>query len=216
MPQGKPRCGEKYLHFKDKLYQIVAVAEHSETGEELVIYQALYGDFRVYARPLSMFISEVDHEKYPEVEQKYRFRLVDSMQETAAGQKMTATEPAAAGQEAAPKPAAAGQEAAPKPAAAGQEAVPKPAAAGQETATSEPAQAGKNITELLMDFYDASTYEEKYKILTAMKDDVTDVMINNMAVVLDVVIPEGEPDIRFEELKRCLRTYQKYETSRFR
>ena len=194
MPQGKPRCGEKYLHFKDKLYQIVAVAEHSETGEELVIYQALYGDFRVYARPLSMFISEVDHEKYPEVEQKYRFRLVDSMQETAAGQKMTATEPAAAGQEAAPKPAA----------------------AGQETATSEPAQAGKNITELLMDFYDASTYEEKYKILTAMKDDVTDVMINNMAVVLDVVIPEGEPDIRFEELKRCLRTYQKYETSRFR
>ena len=205
MPQGKPRCGEKYLHFKDKLYQIVAVAEHSETGEELVIYQALYGDFRVYARPLSMFISEVDHEKYPEVEQKYRFRLVDSMQETAAGQKMTATEPAAAGQEAAPKPAAAGQEAA-----------PKPAAAGQETATSEPAQAGKNITELLMDFYDASTYEEKYKILTAMKDDVTDVMINNMAVVLDVVIPEGEPDIRFEELKRCLRTYQKYETSRFR
>ena len=205
MPQGKPRCGEKYLHFKDKLYQIVAVAEHSETGEELVIYQALYGDFRVYARPLSMFISEVDHEKYPEVEQKYRFRLVDSMQETAAGQKMTATEPAAAGQEAAPKPAAAGQE-----------AVPKPAAAGQETATSEPAQAGKNITELLMDFYDASTYEEKYKILTAMKDDVTDVMINNMAVVLDVVIPEGEPDIRFEELKRCLRTYQKYETSRFR
>ena len=205
MPQGEPKCGEKYLHFKNKLYQIVAVAEHSETGEELVIYQALYGDFRVYARPLSMFISEVDHEKYPEVEQKYRFQLADSMQETAAGQKMTATEPAAAGQEAAPTPAAAGQEAA-----------PKPAAAGQETATSEPAQVGKDIAELLMDFYDASTYEEKYKILTAMKDDVTDVMINNMAVVLDVVIPEGEPDIRFEELKRCLRTYQKYETSRFR
>lgn len=58
------------------LYEIVGVATHSETREPMMVYRPLYDDGGMYVRPLKMFLSEVDHEKYPEVKQKYRFEEV--------------------------------------------------------------------------------------------------------------------------------------------
>ena len=70
-------AGRVYRHFKGKDYKVLVVAQHTETGEQCVVYQALYDDFAYYVRPYAMFASEVDREKYPEVEQQYRFELTE-------------------------------------------------------------------------------------------------------------------------------------------
>lgn len=177
MEGRRPATGEIYRHFKGKLYQIVAIATHSETREELVIYQALYGAYKVYARPLAMFVSEVDHEKYPAAEQKYRFEKVKLQEEAPEQQK---TEAAVA-------------EAAPDAVESEEQANP-----------------------FLLRFLDADTYEEKYKILNEMENDITDRLINDFSVVLDVVIPEGDLTDRYIQLKQCVATMCRYETTRLR
>ena len=153
----RPVAGEKYRHFKNKEYKIIAIAHHSETGEELVIYQALYGDGMVCARPLDMFVSEVDHEKYPDVKQKYRFEKIENPVN-----EMT-------------------------------------------------------IEERMMKFFDEDSLEGKYQILLTMREEVTDTMIDNMAVTLDLVIEDGPISKRFDDLRFAIQTKQRYEqTNRLR
>ena len=171
MAERIPVSGKIYRHFKNKLYQIVAIATHSETGEKLVIYQALYGDFGVYARPLTMFTSEVDHAKY-------RFELVEREKKEDVQDQSGDT--------------------------------------GTRENKSVPSDTEEQVEPKLMEFLDAVSFEEKYNILTSMRDIITDKMINNMAVVLDVVIPEGDLDDRYEQLKQCIRTRQRFESTRLR
>ena len=69
--------GRKYRHFKNKMYEVIGIAIHSETGEDYVVYKPLYGEQKLYIRPLDMFASKVDKKKYPDVKQEYRFELVE-------------------------------------------------------------------------------------------------------------------------------------------
>jgi hypothetical protein len=68
--------GQIFRHFKGDLYLLIDIAEHTETREKMVIYKALYGTCGVYARPVKMFLSEVDKAKYPNITQKYRFESI--------------------------------------------------------------------------------------------------------------------------------------------
>lgn len=70
--------GKMYKHFKGNLYQVIDIVNDSNSNNEkeykkVVIYKALYGEHLTWARPYNEFASEVDHEKYPNISQKYRF-----------------------------------------------------------------------------------------------------------------------------------------------
>lgn len=200
MAQGNPLPGEKYLHFKNKLYQVIAVAKHSETMEPYVVYQALYGDFGVYIRPYDMFVSEVDHEKYPEVTQKYRFAYVDHTKnetirtERAEHKKIPVNQNVEQ-----------------------QENVPDVTAAvsmaelQEQNMVQRESDVEEQINPWLLRFLDTDTMEEKYQIVCDIKNDITDRLIDDLAVAVDVVIPEGKLSDRYEQLKYCIRTRQKYE-----
>ena len=71
---NKPQIGETYRHFKGNVITIIAVGKNTETLEEMVVYNH---DGDIWIRPMDMFLSEVDHEKYPDVTQKYRFEKIE-------------------------------------------------------------------------------------------------------------------------------------------
>lgn len=201
-----PKNGEFYRHFKNKLYQIIAVAKHSETGEQLVIYQALYGDFGVYARPLEMFMSEVDHEKYPDVTQKYRFERVELSSNTVTETQVkdhTQREYAAENRNLLEN-------------SEKQSLADSFEQSENMGLSSREEEYEGGVNPKVLEFLDSEDFDERYNILVALRDEIDDQMINTLAVALDVVIPEGDIDDRYDQLKMCLRTRQRYESNRLR
>lgn len=212
-----PKPHEIYKHFKGNLYQVVTIAEHSETGEQLVIYQALYGDFKTYARPLAMFTGEVDRQRYPEVTQRFRFEL----QGTDADRQIRETEAAGVEHPVSTQTTVTASQ----PAAAQATPIVAQNIAAQATATAaqttiEPVSPAEDeepaLDPLVLEFLDADSYEEKLNILAGLHHRITNEMITTMAISCDIEVNDGEPEERYEELKNCLLTMEKFECNRLR
>ena len=212
-----PKIHEIYKHFKGNLYQITAIAEHTETGGLLVIYQAMYGEFKTYARPLSMFISRVDREKYPEVTQEFRFELQGPEAERQRAALGVPSEAAADRKVAFVQEKAAAdlketfvqeKAAADRKAASARE---KEKAADQGTAEGE-----FQLDPGVLEFLDADSYEEKLNILAGLHHRITDHMLTTMAISCDIEVGEGDIEERYSQLRNCLLTLQKYECKRLR
>lgn len=211
-----PKPHEIYKHFKGNLYQVVTIAEHSETGEQLVIYQALYGDFKTYARPLVMFTGEVDRQRYPEVTQRFRFEL----QGTDADRQIRETEAAAVEHPVSTQTTVIASQPAAQatPIVAQNIAAQATATAAQTTiAPVSPAEDEEPALDpLVLEFLDADSYEEKLNILAGLHHRITNEMITTMAISCDIEVNDGEPEERYEELKNCLLTMEKFECNRLR
>lgn len=192
--------GGFYRHFKDKLYQVKGTAIHSETKEKMVIYQGLYGSYEMYVRPYDMFLSEVDHIKYPDVVQKYRFELIDiktgksleadyeennQNMESEKSEELEKLEKLEKLEEL------------------------------EESKESKESEESEEDSKLIR-FLDAYDYKEKLDILTSMRGELNDGLIDIMAESIEVAVPEGDITDRYNSLRKCLMAHTKYEGLRLR
>lgn len=216
-----PRAYERYRHFKGNCYQILAIAKSSEDATEQVVYQALYPPFDIYVRPLSMFMSEVDHAKYPAAAQRYRFELVSGGEAEAPAQPDEASASrteAAVASGAVQAPADTDMDADTDAEADTDVDADVVAAADAVTAADADTEADADgkVDENVMAFLDADTYEQKLKIFSSIRDKVTQEMLNTIAVSLDIEVGAGDLEERYRQIQNCLMTFQRYECSRLR
>ena len=187
-----PRPQEIYRHFKGNIYQIITLARHSEDGGKMVVYQQMYEPFEVYVRPLELFMSRIDTRKYPNEKQVYRFEKMEFGEEDIPKRSQETTMAAAPGR-----------------------------ASDPVQHKQEPAPESRNTDEFvldagLVDFLDADSYEKKLQILSSLHPRITDAMIDTMAVSLDTEVKEGDIESRYNEIKNCLLTMERFECNRLR
>lgn len=188
-----PKPFEIYKHFKGNQYQILTLAKDSEDGRRMVVYQALYGDYTVYVRELSQFMSPVDKVKYPDVSQEYRFeKLKDPVKASPVGEK--------------DREAAIGLEGA----LAENDKVME--VQKQESEPSEEEYLDPSVVE----FLDADSIDSKLNILAGLHHRITDDMLFTMAVASDIELNKGSTEEKYCELRDCLLVKEKFESNRLR
>lgn len=151
----EPKIGSVYRHFKGNLYEVKAIAIHSETEEKMVVYQALYGDNETYVRPYDSFVSKVDRVKYPDASQEYRFEEQKPEGEI-------------------------------------------------------------DIDPFVLQFLETDNFDDKFNILSGLHHRITKDQIAIMSMSMDVTIEDGELEDMYRQLKTCVDTRRRFETTRLR
>lgn len=213
-----PTANQIYKHFKGNLYRIITIAKHSETEEDMVVYQALYGEYTVYTRPLTDFTKVLDADKYPTAKQKYRFELVREIVEPVSGQRDSKS---AMGKEVL-KPMA--EEKASETITEKEEfqvvktmdAVVSSEENRQMKDTAKERANEENVTidPMLEAYLDTDSYRERLNILHGLQHRITEHMLLTMAVVIDFELPEGSIEKKYDALHDCLLTRERYECNR--
>lgn len=222
--QRVPKQGEIYQHFKGMLYQIIAVATHSETREQMVVYQALYGDFKTYVRPLVMFVSEVERDKYPKVVQKYRFELRKTQEGALSTEETTEKTTGENAREINEKISEKVSEKIVKNINVeitksenkidGKEAMQSIDRIEEQNQGTEVVE--ETVNSILLEFLDAQSYSKKMDVLSSNIKHLNDRLINDMAISIDCTIDEGALDRRIQSLMNCLQAMCRFEDRRLR
>ncbi len=233
----KPAPQELYRHFKGGKYQVITIARDADTGEEQVVYQALYGEYTVYCRPLTEFVSEVDKDKYPNADQKMRFErfIADDRENISESVVYTEKNKISGSGEQTEKVKASSV-------AKTLENIEKVKVFSPEKTLEKPVENPKGdsgeadqsntgdymhrtieeeaedfgMNPLVVRFLDASSCAERLEVLNLIKPIVTNDMIDVMAIAIDTEIPGDDPDERCAELRECLITKQRFEVTRLR
>lgn len=197
------RQGQFYRHFKGGLYQVMAIATHSETKEKMVVYQALYGDYGIYVRPYDMFASEVDHEKYPQVKQVYRFTQVHPEEMEEESDKVEVPDLTLELDESMEPEQPAVEE--------------EPKKMSEDQPAQEKQEVSGGINPILLEFLDADTLEEKMHIMTFYRNQMDEALLNSIAISLDLVVDKKGLQETYDEIMNCLSMMKHFEcTNRFR
>jgi hypothetical protein len=204
--QKIPQPYELYRHFSGKLYQVLALAKEAQTGKMLVVYQALYGDYQIYAGDYTWFIGKTFKGEGGCDSSILRFLPVENVIQHPVKQTASTTP------------------------------VSTPTVRQSDSITHqnpnlpiESVSAAREdhdescidtdeieLDPLLIEFLDSNTYEAKLNILSALRHRITDSMITTMAVSCDVEVGEGDVEERYASLRNCLLTLEKYECNRLR
>lgn len=197
-----PVAGQIYKHFKGNLYKVLAVAVHTESEEKLVVYQSVDNPDRVFARPLEMFMSDIDRFRYPLIRAKYRFTLVSEPEEETNGEETKEEET--------------------------KEETLNEDTRGEDVKDEETEEQSdddsavyKDNGELVIDPYvevvlDEKEFSKKIEFFEMLRGKCTEDMLTTIAISLDIQLQEGSIEDKYSQILRTLKMHEKYETSRLR